>query len=1030
MSSILWIALAVIAAVILDVRFVRWLKRRRNNASNVEEDPESIASPSQSRVATSVDTPPATESSATAQATPPTATLAAALLIAALAQAAFASERPALALIGYVVAGILLVKALRPLVPQTQTDNESRVTAIPHQSHFRGNQPTAVLPPTAPAASDNTKVTFWTHWRLYTLADILSGKQPAPPAIEAPPSAEAFIESPSTETPLPVAPLSAALDSAAPRRIWTGGESPFIEPKGIAFTPQGHTLVLDTGRMAVYRLDSDGAVVELIPTPDLPKQPINPIVSPDGKTLFVINEESKKIRVIPLTPMADTTPAPANEPAATPPPPPTLLATESHSTPEAIRSPALALDKLRSAWIGFVHPIGRRLVLPHVHPAIVALLIGVIALLLFVGEWIVVGPIWWTADLSAFAPLEPLSCFFPPFCEFEFPRLFGLVVLLLATGGTLGAWLSHQPLAKTAPIENSDVPFSGDTRWYVIGLVLSAFAAAGWGSARWPLAIALTVLAAGALWRSWRIGWPPNSLFGDAAHRIVLLGLALFTLAASAYGLRSWRWAAYGDDYTFFYHSTGILKGNVPPIPWGVGVDEFYAVGHTLAQAATMIAFGIDGYGWRIGSSISLAITVPGIWLLARLFFSRPTALLTAGFFAGSHLLMSYSKIGYNHAYAFIPFVWAPVLVGWGIRRDRVWLVAAGGAVAGLGFYTLALARLAILPTLWLLLLYLPPHWRRRRTLQMWGAVLAAFIVVTAPLLLNFSNWQVLWTRATLGTRLMEERALHPEPNIDTATYVFRNVLYGLFSWLWSGNNSHWVFGAHLDPLSAMMAALGLPLLIGGRLPVASHSNGGDWRIRLWVLGTSVGAVAAAAGANPYPWPSNNRMFVLVPIYALWAGIGATQLARWIVWLAGKPRLQAITHGGLIAGACVLGIYQMRFLTPGRMPIPLPVNLALRIIQEERPKSKVCFMGRDGYNLEIPRSFYVAFHLTPEQWEVTNQAPPPLDDPSCGIVLLDIGLPDLADLGQQLRQRHPRLVESEGRDEAGVAQFMRYDLNP
>jgi hypothetical protein len=136
-----------------------------------------------------------------------------------------------------------------------------------------------------------------------------------------------------------------------------------------------------------------------------------------------------------------------------------------------------------------------------------------------------------------------LSCIVPAFCQFEFPHLFGLAILVLLAAGLIGAWLTYQPLQSVAPHEG-EPQATGDTTWYLLGLGLAALAAAGWGSGRWLLAIVLTVLAVLALWRSWRIGWPNDSMFGDMTTRLGLLALSLFALFGCAYGLRSWRWAA------------------------------------------------------------------------------------------------------------------------------------------------------------------------------------------------------------------------------------------------------------------------------------------------------------------------------------------------------------------------------------------------------------------------------------------------------------------------------------------------------
>jgi len=649
--------------------------------------------------------------------------------------------------------------------------------------------------------------------------------------------------------------------------------------------------------------------------------------------------------------------------------------------------------------------------------------LGVITILLLTGQFILTGPLWWQADLSWLTPFNAIPCVINPVCRFAFPNYFGPALFFLAAGGALAVWVTYLTDQSSNSWVEDDSSTVGDTGWYLLGLCLTVLALAGWGSYNWPLALGLTLAAFAALWFSWKRGWQTESLFGGPLDRLMLLAFAVFALLASAYGLRLWRWAAYGDDYSFYWQATRIIAGEETWIPWTSGIDGFYAIGHSLAAVATMLVYGMDAYGWRICSSIALAFSVPGLWLVVRLFWHRNIALLSAGFFAGSYMLMSYSKIGYNHALVFIPFIWSMALVGWGIRRKNFWLLGLGGAFGGLGFYTLALARLAILPCLGLLILYRPLPLTRRQYLQMWAVVLGAFALIAAPVLLNFETWGVLWQQASLGTRMAQERAGRNEPDISTADYIFRNILYGFGSWLWSSTSSHEVYGSYLDPLSSLMAALGLVLLLAGQ-GVATV------RARLWLMASYLGAVLAAAGANPYPAPSANRMFALIPFYAIWAALGANQYGYWLAAVFGKPIARLIFSSVLLVVVGGLGIYQMIVLTPAHDQLMLQVDLALRIVQEEPSAGKVCFLARDHYNVDIPNSFYSAFHLSPSQWLVTNQVPPPIDDASCKVILLDALLPDLPDLDRQMHEKWPNLVKSEGYDESGALFFIRYDISP
>jgi hypothetical protein len=285
-----------------------------------------------------------------------------------------------------------------------------------------------------------------------------------------------------------------------------------------------------------------------------------------------------------------------------------------------------------------------------------------------------------------------------------------------------------------------------------------------------------------------------------------------------------------------------------------------------------------------------------------------------------------------------------------------------------------------------------------------------------------------LWQGASLGARLAAERAGRPEPDISDTVYVLRNIEYGFFSWLWSGVTSHWIYGPHLDVISSTFAALGLVILALGRLPGYVGGWLAGWRGRLWLVSTYLGALAATAGMNPYPQVSNNRMFALLPYYAIWAALGAEQLLIWFTSLIGKAAWRGPAVAGLLAAVCALGFYQMSVLAPTKQAKPIPTTLALRIIQEEPPQGKVCFFGRDQYNLEIPRSFYSAFQITTDQFFVTNDQPPPVNDSGCGVILLDVGINNVEGIAAEVEAQHPNAARSNVRDDSGALQAIRFNL--
>ncbi len=920
------------------------------------------------------------------------------------AQYALSHGLALLGVVGYLAALVLFVQAVRPVqdgkpeAPPAEVGEALPASTVDLAAYASWRE--------VPLAQ--RVALFRQHWREATLADVVAGFRP-PAGMLPPEEVESTRVEPADEQ-VPLEPAPADLPPLLQAAVSHWSADAEFSSDALVSTPQGELLAVDLGQRTVYRFAADGELLARWSVPELPADhrpaSLAAAASPDGQVLYVADAPGHRILAIDLG-------RPGDVPVASVP----------HRLPPSMQ----AAEKPRAG-------LAARLRVAPLNTRAAAALVGAVLLLLVVGQYIIIGRLWWGASLAFLEPLRKLSCAVPVLCHPYFSPYFALALTVLLGAAGLGAWLAHQRWASgggryLALLPDPDARPARADAWFLAGMVLSWLAVAGWGGGRWELAALFTLLMAGSMWLSRRAGWRPETLFGAAPYRLALLGLGLIMLVATAYGIRSWRWSVVGDEYTFYFYARDLFLGKIPLHFFGAGAYDVHPVAVSWFQSLTMRLFGPDSYGWRISEALFVVSSVPGLWLLARLFVPKRTALLAAGLVAGSHFLLSFGKTGYAHTSALIPFFWAPALLGWGLRSNRRWLVAAGGVAAGVGMYTFALGRVTILPVLLMLLINAPPFRRREDRLRPWLTVLVAWFVVAAPVLLNSELWQRNLTRSSLGSMI------ELEPGTTVTSHILHNLFYSVMLPIWSGRNSHWTFGPHLDPVSSMLAVLGTALLLAGPLGCNGERQEGR-RARWWLLGAYLVALLATAGTNQYAYPSNTRMFIMVPFYALWAAIGARQLMHWLAQLL-RPlrvrwrpvRLRPVADGLLIAVVVLLGIYQMRWLSPGRIPQPFRASLGLRIVQEERPEGQVCLFASSNFNLAIPEAFYSAYHITPQQWLAFNQVPPPIEGTSCDVILLDVGLPDVDSLSQSVRQFWPELTETLGRDEAGVLHFIRFDLH-
>jgi len=641
--------------------------------------------------------------------------------------------------------------------------------------------------------------------------------------------------------------------------------------------------------------------------------------------------------------------------------------------------------------------------------------------------------IWLHWDLQWLESLRPLACAWPGFCELRFPpyALIGFAVALLA-GLLFGWWLHRLPIFPVladwprAPMTISSIqhlinlpnllglaaflvcegyiaaqviqrqavspvawlvglgllmglvwqadrargvsiklPLRGLS--YMAGLSTLLIALAAVSSGRFVLAglsSAATVLLLLASLRGWsRWDWTQQ------LEWICLPAVTAGSFLLLSYGLRDWNWSWIGDEYAFYEAGCQIVNGRAEWLSLsGTSVFDQHPVFSSVWQAITMWLFGADSYGWRISNPLVVALSIPPFYYLTRQILGKAGGLMAAALYGCSHVLLSFGKIGYNHVQASGVLLMAWAALTWASQWNSLAGFALTGILLGVGFYTFGMARLFSLVIAWWLLLRGLP--RSKANWIIWGTVIGAAVVTAIPIIGNRYIWETQLTHTFLNS----EAAHTPS---EMLRQILANSLYGLTSFLTNNQNTHFVFGAHADPLTGSLMILGIAGLL------ATLRQG--WRVRLGLLGTWMMLVVITAGIQNHAYPATTWTFALVPMYALLAAAGLLFLYQAVIvtlGIAPSPIRRsagiAIAVGIILAVIVPLNVWLSTDLSQRRLPKyaqPFVIQTAQMTADRNGAGPHIYFVIPRDYNTAWFDMMLQAYGIPRERVSVSYQIP-------------------------------------------------------
>ena len=342
---------------------------------------------------------------------------------------------------------------------------------------------------------------------------------------------------------------------------------------------------------------------------------------------------------------------------------------------------------------------------------------------------------------------------------------------------------------------------------------------------------------------------PPREYYPDI---LIVLALVVIFVALNAHDLTDWYYSAIGDEYAFWNLAGEILNNGIARPFSQEGVYNHHPYLNSVYQAAVMWIFTEHHFWWKFSSVLSGALAIPGVYILGHTLGGRKAAIASAVLFSFSHYIFAQAHIGNNNLDSVPIAVWSITLFVLGIRKSSASLLYAAGIMAGLGFYTHYSAR-SVAPIIFLFGL---TAFRPREIFSLWPLVLG-FALAFAP--------TFLVEREHLFTRMFSQASGGYSESVSGqfGERILGNVKNNLLAFNYNPDAHTWVSGALLDPLSAVLAILGVSFALGS-LCLPSQRL-----LLIWF----VVAIIATGVLSPFPIVAITRLYFVVPSLALLGGM-------------------------------------------------------------------------------------------------------------------------------------------------------------
>jgi len=509
---------------------------------------------------------------------------------------------------------------------------------------------------------------------------------------------------------------------------------------------------------------------------------------------------------------------------------------------------------------------------------------------------------------------------------YPYPRTVLLAVVLFAAGGLLfvlaarlmGRDSDSAAVALRVPNRWRPPPSAAALALASLGLLLYLLINLARGSYHefYPYLFLASALASAGFWIAGARMRPRWSLRINWYEACAVGLITAAFIAINVRDLANWYYSAIGDEYAFFHVASAIGDGETRNLFSQAGVYENHPVATSAYQAMVMKVFGFDQFGWRMGSLLAAAAVIPVLYLLVRMLFGVRPALLSTVLLASSHYLFAYAHLGYDSIFPLFPTVLCLLLFVVGMRKGSTFALFGAGCAAGLGFYTFYSSRAAIV----ILALYLVTLGRRGLRPRDLVPLAWGFVLFVAPMFAV--------DRLDVFNRMTEQSVVGYDSSTvgEMAQRLRGNVPRSMLGFSYNPHNQHFVAGSLLDPISAVLATVGL-------LYCFSRIRHEGYRLLAIWFGV---AVVATGFFFPVANVAISRLHYLLPVLAAFAGLALHHALRSAESVVLPPAIvsrgaQAIVAVAVLVAAFSLNVERFWHETPQDIPTS-PDSVAVRAV--------------------------------------------------------------------------------------------------
>jgi len=480
----------------------------------------------------------------------------------------------------------------------------------------------------------------------------------------------------------------------------------------------------------------------------------------------------------------------------------------------------------------------------------------------------------------------------------------------------VGVAVATDPISPSSPGEGSDTSAGFELVWQplVVGVVLAAATAyfclidppSNLAVLTWVASMAAGLVAFVEIDR--RRGITLRRPFADRREVVVVLALTAFCLIVVVHDLTGWRWSGTPDESNFFGVAQVIAAGESNRFLLSErGVFEVHPTLSSVYQGIFMWLFGATGFSWRLSSAAALVMSLPALYVLARLLWNRRVATVATLLFGTTPLAVGFAHLGYNNTQIYPVLAGSLALMAWAHWNRSAALFYLAACLAGLGFYTYYPARLSPVLVLWFGLCL--------RSFALRGAGrdhLAAVALASAFTLLPVAlhpqetlRRMFQFTTFTGGgaQQVSDLAAAWQLISGSNLAGIVRHAFVAVTYSVYFAGPHHFQWPPVVDPISGPLVLVGLLLCLAGF----------RWRNARFVACAYVLSAVLVCATSHYYRPPLTRLLFLSPFAALLAAIALDRLASGLSRATGSFGLGQLLAGGLTVAAMVWAIGAVQY---------------------------------------------------------------------------------------------------------------------